>query len=283
MFFNRKVFLAAIFFFIVVPFGVWKLYRHKYPAYVPLPPRAEVTLTIIPGWNLRQVADYLVKVGVVSTTDDIYDVTGRPAVDYSNIKTRPFNTELMEGYFPGSVQNGASYEGYLAPETYRVFRGARVEEVVDKLMAERKKQITPQILEAIKQSGKTVHEILTMASILEEEAKALPDRRLVADILWRRKSKNWALQVDSSVHYAADKTGTVFTSDKERAVDSLWNTYKYPGLPPGPISAPSVESIQAALYPEKNNYWYFLSGTDGKMHYAKTLEEHNLNRAKYLR
>jgi UPF0755 protein len=74
----------------------------------------------------------------------------------------------------------------------------------------------------------------------------------------------------------------VFTTEDERAIDSPWNTYKYPGLPPGPICNPSIESLTAALRPTANTYWYFLSGSDGQMHYAKTLEEHAANRAKYL-
>ncbi|MEK7213333.1 MAG: endolytic transglycosylase MltG, partial [Patescibacteria group bacterium] len=88
---------------------------------------------------------------------------------------------------------------------------------------------------------------------------------------------------DSSVHYAVNRTGTVFTTSKERQVDSLYNTYKYPGLPLGPISNPGLLAIKAALYPSPNNYWYFLSDEEGKIHYARTLEEHNLNKAKYLR
>jgi UPF0755 protein len=122
-----------------------------------------------------------------------------------------------------------------------------------------------------------------MASLIEDEARTPEDRRLVSDILRRRLAKGWALQLDSTVHYAVDKTGTVFTTDRERDSLSLWNTYKYPGLPPGPISNPSLDSIDAALNPTKNDNWYFLSGTDGKMHYATTLEEHTANRYKYLR
>ena len=116
--------------------------------------------------------------------------------------------------------------------------------------------------------------------MVEEEVQHPEDKAKVADILWRRYKNNWALQLDSSVHYVVDKTGNVFTTGKERSVDSLWNTYKYPGLPLGPIANPGLESIKAALYPEKNSYWYFLTGKDGTVYYAKTLEEHNANKRK---
>lgn len=262
MFFNWKIFLVLVFLLVVLPFGAWKLYRHIRPGYVPLPPRAEITLTIIPGWNLRDVAEYLVAEGVASSTGVVYAVTGEPA-----------NPKDPTG----------SAEGTLAPETVRFFKGVSVEQVVKTFHDLRVKQLTTEMQTEIVRRGITAPELLIMASIVEKEAKTGEDRKLIADILWRRVARDWALQVDSSVHYAIGKTGTVFTSDKERAVNSPWNTYKYKGLPPGPICMPSIEAIQAALYPEKNNYWYFLSGNDGKMYYAKTLDEHNVNRVKYLR
>ena len=87
-----------------------------------------------------------------------------------------------------------------------------------------------------------------------------------------------------AVHIAAvDKQGDVFTTAEDRESNSPWNTYKYPGLPMGPISNPSLESIISAIYPEKNNYWYFLTTFDGEVKYAKNLDEHNANVYKYLR
>lgn len=254
-----KRFLFAIFLLIVAPVVVWELYKYYRPTPKLLSPRAEMTLTIIPGWDLRDAAKYLVAQGVASTTVEVYAVTGSPGKDAD------------------------SAEGSLAPETVRFFKGTSIGEVIKKFQDLRAKQITSEMRAEMAIKKITLAELLTMASIVEKEARHDSDRTRVADILWRRKQKNWALQVDSSVHYVIDKSGTVYTTGKERAVDSPWNTYKYPGLPPGPICMPSIESIKAALYPEKNAYWYFLSGTDGEMHYAKTLEEHTENRYKYLR
>ncbi len=222
------------------------------------------------------MADYLVKQGFASSTDEVYELTGKPAVDYraKGIILPVINESSVISYKPGYV----SYEGFLAPETYRVFKDATLLDVIKKLINQREKEMDGAMWEDVKNSGKSFYEILTMASLLEEEVRHPDDKARVADILWRRYKNNWALQLDSSVHYVVDKTGDVFTTGKERSFDSLWNTYKYPGLPLGPISNPSLDSIKAALHPEKNSYWYFLTGKDGTVYYAKTLDEHNANK-----
>lgn len=259
MSFNFKITLVTLLLISIVPVAGWKYYQHQIPKPSPIIPREEITLTIIPGWNLRDVADYLVKKMVASSTSDVFAITGIPGKDKD------------------------SAEGSLAPETIRFFKGASVEDIIKEFEDVRTKQITAEMQAEIKRRKMTVHELLTMASIIEREARTSVDRKIVAGIMWHRIDVGMALQVDSSVHYAVDRTGDVFTTDKERSIDSLWNTYKHPGLPPGPICMPSVDSIMAALYPEKNSYWYFLTGSDGKMHYAKDLDAHNANRYKYLK
>jgi len=271
----KKIILYILFLFILM-FGSYKCYRYFNPKYIPLPPRAEITLTIIPGWDLRDVAEYLVSKKLATSTADVYEITGEPARKYK-VSDEAFvfgpSDDLLE-----SRPFGLSMEGYLAPETLRVFADADLSEIVDKFYFARKDQLTPAILTTVKTSKKSLHEILTLASILEREVRGLEDKKIVADIFWRRLAINWALQADSTVHYAVAKEGNVFTTTKDRQVDSPWNTYKYPGLPPGPICNPGLESIQATLEPTKNNYWYFLTGKDGKVYYAKTLEEHNANK-----
>ncbi len=249
--------------------------------------REEVTLTLLPGWNLRQVADYLVLKGFASSTMQVLALTGKPAKLLIKIVEVPRLIPPSGLKFIEKKPSNVSYEGYLAPETLRVFKNATLQEVLSKFITERNKELESNRadIESVEEKYGTddgLNTLLTMASIVEREANTNSDRHMVADILWRRYEKNWALQVDSSVHYAVDRTGDVFTTAQERTVDSSWNTYKYPGLPPGPICNPSVESIKAALHPEQNSYWYFLTGSDGKMHYGRTLEEHNVNRAKYL-
>ena len=274
MSFKEKV--ISIFFLLIIglPFGVWKYRQLNRPAPTLLPPREEITITIIPGWNLQDVARYLVAQQVASNTDQVFTLTGVPASKNAS----PFSfPETILASKPAKI----SIEGYLAPETYRVYKDAKLPDILGKLLDQRTKQIET-VSTTLSNSGESLHTILTMASIVEEEARIPEDRKMVADILWRRYKNGWALQVDSSVHYAINKTGDVFTNKNEREVDSPWNTYKYAGLPPGPICNPGMNSIEAALVPTKNEYWYFLSGKDGVMHYAKTLEEHNWNKNKYL-
>lgn len=280
MSFNKKILLFSFFLVIVGGFYSYKIYKNSRPKPKSIPPREELVVTIIPGWNLRQVADYLVKSGFASSSEDVYKFTGRPATDYR--RAAFVLPKIEELKILADKPAHVSYEGYLAPETYRVFKDASLVEVLNKIIRQRNKEIGEDIWLAVEKSGRSFFEILTMASILEKEVKFDSDKAKVADLLWRRYDKKWALQVDSSVHYAVNKIGTVFTTEKDRAADSLWNTYKYRGLPLGPISNPGLDSIKAALYPEKNNYWYFLTGKDGRVYYAKTLEEHNFNRARYL-
>ncbi|MEK7131393.1 MAG: endolytic transglycosylase MltG [Patescibacteria group bacterium] len=276
MSFNQKTIFTSIFICFIIFAGSFWYYKKTHPRYILPPLKPEITITIIPGWNLRQVADYLVKQGIASSTDDIYKLTGKPAVDYRKVGVSlpVINESSLVSYKPGYI----SYEGFLAPETYRVFKDAALLDVIKKLINQRDKEMDAAMWEDVKNSGHSFYEILTMASLLEEEVQNPDDKAKVADILWRRYKNNWALQLDSSVHYAVNKTGNVFTTDKEREFNSLWNTYKYSGLPLGPIANPGLGSIKAALHPEKNSYWYFLTGKDGTVYYGKTLEEHNANK-----
>ncbi|MEK7680473.1 MAG: endolytic transglycosylase MltG [Patescibacteria group bacterium] len=276
---NRKVSIISFLIILLASFYSYKYYKKIHPKYILLPPREELTITIIPGWNLRNVAEYFVEQKIVSSTQDVYAITGRPAYDYRPVAS--MFPKLGDYKILTDKPAHVSYEGYLAPETYRIFKDASVKDVLVKLVAQREKQITEEMLQDIKKSGRSFYEILIMASILEKEVKFNSDRAKVADLLWRRYDKNWALQVDSSVHYAVDKRGEVFTKKEEREFDSPWNTYKYPGLPLGPISNPGIVSITAAIYPEKNSHWFFLTAKDGTVYYANTLEEHNANK-KYL-
>lgn len=241
----------------------------------------EREITIIPGWTIRDIAQYFEYNGMFQA-EELTELVGLPAVNYKTWKEGA--PKLIGDYKILKDRSWyVSYDGYLAPETYRVYKNAKLEDIVKKLLEQREKEITPEMWSDIEKFGRSFYEVLTMASILEREVKSEKDKSLVADIFWRRLNRNWALQADSTVHYAVNKSGEVFTTQEERAVNSLWNTYKYPGLPPSPICNPSLESIKAALYPEENDYWYFLTTKEGEVKYAKTLEEHNKNRIDYLR
>ena len=244
------------------------------------PTQAETTITILPGWDLRDIADYFEKNGVASSTDFLA-VVGQSAYNY---KTAREISPVVVGDWQiiADKPNFVSFDGYLAPDTYRIFKNASVEDIAKKLISQRDGQFTDQMYVDITKSGHSVFEVLTMASILEREVRDSKDRKLVSDLFWRRYDQNWALQADSTVHYAVGKNGSVFTTAEDRDSLSPWNTYRYPGLPLGPISTPSLDSIMAAIYPQSNDYWYFLTDSEGVVRYAKTLDEHNVNRQKYL-
>lgn len=244
------------------------------------PSVSERTITILPGWGIREIAAYLQEEGI-GTQEEVYALAGRPAVQYSGVGDTLGISDMYEVL--QDKPQGISYEGYFRPDTYRIFTDATVEEVLERLVKERNVQFTEQMYQDIKKSGRTVHQVMTVASIVEKEVRSSEDRKIVADLFWRRYDENWALQADSTVHYIVGKDGSVFTTQADRETDNPWNTYKYAGLPPGPISNPSLDSILATIYPTPNKYNYFLTTLDtGEVKYAQTLDQHNLNRSRYL-
>lgn len=283
---NKLLNCVLIVFIIALGLGGLFYYRASRPKYVPLPPREEINITIIPGWNLRQIAADWIKKGLIKNEDELYVIVGEPAKNYRAIKkVAPKLSWTATGTLAELFEDkstSVSYEGYFLPETYRVYADAKPEEVIEKIFGVLDEKITSEMRAEMKRQGKSFFEILTMASIVEREASSEDDMKLVADIFWRRNKTNWALQSCATVNYITGKNDPAVTA-VDRDIDSLFNTYKYPGLPLGPIGNPSLKAIEATLYPTSNNYWYFMSGTDGVMHYAKTLEGHNINVAKYLR
>jgi len=176
---------------------------------------------------------------------------------------------------------GENLEGYLFPDTYYFPIDASGEEVVKIMRENFEKKILP-YKEEIEKSGRSLQEIITMASLLEKEVKTKEEKEIVAGILWKRLKAGIPLQVDATITYITGKKTTKISLE-DLQIDSSYNTYKYKGLPPGPICNPGLESILAALYPKESEYWYYLSTPDGKTLFFKTLEEHNLAKAKYLK
>lgn len=237
----------------------------------------ERTITIIPGSTIRDIATQFEKEGIAPETE-VYRALGMPA-SYQKPEY-VFDTETV--LFQGKPEN-VSLEGYLAPETFRVRASSTLENIITTFIRHREAQIDARRSQ-IEASGRTVYEILTIASILEKEVRGREAKQKAADLFWRRLDNGWGLEADSTVHYIIGGNGSVFTTAKDRARDSRWNTYKYPGLPAGPISNPSIESIEAALDPIPNEYWFFITTLDtGETIFSRTNAEHNLNVQKYLR
>lgn len=179
------------------------------------------------------------------------------------------------------VLAGKSEEGYLFPDTYLFHPDADVKSIIDTMRANFDKKIAL-LTNDIKASGHSISDIIIMASMVEKEARTKANRRIVAGILWNRFSLGMPLQVDAVFGYIFNRD-TYSPSFEDLKVNLPYNTYTHTGLPPGPICNPGLESIQAALFPTKTNYLYYLTGSDNLMHYATTYSGHVANQNKYLR
>ncbi len=172
-------------------------------------------------------------------------------------------------------------EGYLFPDTYLFQPNATPAEVVAILEANFEEKIKS-IDGRIRNFKKPLKDVVTMASILEAEARTSETRKIISGILWKRLSIGMPLQVDAPFQYAIGKNTFQLTLN-DLKVDSPYNTYKYKGLPPTPIGNPGLAALSDAVTPEKSAYFYYLSDVRGNMHYAVTHEEHVLNKEKYLK
>lgn len=184
---------------------------------------------------------------------------------------------IPEGAFAAAAEGK---EGYLFPETYHIPEDFTAEELVQ-LMYEESQSRFSSLDGAVERSGRTLEEIVTMASILEREARSEESMRIVAGILWRRYDTGMRLQVDASFVYLLGKASDDVTRE-DLALDSPYNTYRYAGLPPTPIANPGQQSLMAALDPLSSPYLFYLTDTDGVFHYARTYEEHQENVLRYL-
>lgn len=182
--------------------------------------------------------------------------------------------------FDHSYFESNAKEGFMFPDTYFVGVNASASSTMDLLSKNFNKKIIT-LSDDIDKFGKPLESVITMASILEGEARTLEDKMIVSGILWKRINKGIPLQVDTSFVYINGKTTKDLTMT-DLKIDSPYNTYLYTGLPPTPISNPGLLSIQAAVNPTTTPYLYFLTDNEGKMHYARTFNEHIKNKQRYL-
>ncbi len=234
------------------------------------------------------INNYLKEKGFVIEGDEFLEVAGERRI-YDLKKTQNFSRDFKGEFdFLDSKPDNLSLEGYLFPNTYRVFASSSAEEIVYRLLSNFDKKLTPELRAEIKRQGKTIHEIITMASIIEKEAPIfnqtnIRDAKLISGVFWNRLRIGMALQSDATLSYIFENKKPAH-SGAELKVDSPYNSYLYKGLPPGPISNPGMIAIEAAIYPEKTDYFYFLTPLDGsKVYYAKTYQEHLNNKYKYLK
>ena len=224
----------------------------------------EIKITLIEGWSARQIGEYLEKQGLVNA-DDFWTFVNEPP---SELYTKyPF------------LKRGKSLEGFLFPDTYQVYRNASIEELVTIFLDNFESKVG-----AAGHNNWTsgFYDQLILASIVQDEVGSNKDMANVADIFWKRLQTNMPLQSDATINYFTNK-GMASPLITDTQIDNPYNTYKYKGLPPGPISNPGVLAITSVLNPIDNPYFYFLTTKTGEVIYSKTFEEHLKNKNKYLK
>ncbi|HLC64464.1 MAG TPA: endolytic transglycosylase MltG [Patescibacteria group bacterium] len=234
------------------------------------PGDSELTITIIEGLSNKDIAEYLVEKELIKEND------------FLNLVSQNLSQFVNAYGFLEDKPADADLEGYLFPDTYRVFKNASATEIVKKMLDNFDHKLTEKMRADIASREKTVFEIITLAAIIEKEVRTPEDMRIVSDIFNKRLEAGIALQSDATINYITGQ-GRIQPSLADLEVDSPYNTYKHRGLPPTPIVNPGLNAILAAIYPEANPYYYFLTTKDtGEVIYSRTYEEHLANKAKYL-
>lgn len=232
----------------------------------------EDTIKIIEGWDIRDIASYFENIGRFQSKE-ILEVVDAPLSSWD----RPLPDFLND------APKSATLEGYLFPDTYRIFKDSTVAEIASKILKNFDNKLTEEMRAEIKKQDKRVFDIIKMASILEREVRTYDDMKIVSGIFWDRIKNGQGLQSDATLsYYLRDKNAAHTTDDLK--IDTPYNTYKYRGLPPTPICNPGLNAIKAAIYPEYTDYNYFLNRQDtGETIFSKTYEEHIRNKNKYLK
>ena len=227
----------------------------------------ESEIVLIEGWNASEIGEYLENKEFCSKKDWLGLVNTYDISNYDFLNDKPTVNNL---------------EGYLFPDTYRVYKDSSCNDVLVKLLNNFDRKVSKEIKADIKSQNKSIFEIITMASIIEKEVMSTEDMKIVSGIFWDRIKYKQALESCATLAYILGENKTQY-SLADTQIDSPYNTYRNRGLPPGPITNPGLNAIKAAVYPTHTDYNYFLSDpkTDNTI-WSKTFEEHKQNKWKYL-
>lgn len=239
--------------------------------------KPEYTIQIIEGWSINEIANHLDKQEIFTQFEFLEAV--------NNIDDKV----LARFDFLADRPESANLQGYLYPDTYRIFTNAKPEDLIIRMLENFDRKLNSDLREEIASQGKTIYEILTMASLIEKEAPINYsvgdnyDAKMIGGIFWQRIANNQALQSCATLAYILGVNKEQY-SEADTRVDSPYNTYRHPGLPPGPITNPGILAIEAAIYPISNNYNFFLTPTGTRdIIYSRTYQEHLNNKYKYIR
>ena len=225
----------------------------------------QIRITIPEGWTMSQLAEYFVNKGIAKNTAEFFTAC-EDEYDYSFLPKTGCKVKDISA-------KANRLEGFLYPETYFVDVNANLHQIIDTLLSQFQKNFTDDLIKKIP-NGYSIKDIITLASLIEEECGDDADRAKISGVFWNRLNKPMRLQSDVTIWYTTD------TWPKDHAhYATEYNTYYIDGLPAGPICSPSIKSIKAALSPEKHNYYYFVLIGDGSglCNFATTYEEHQKN------
>jgi len=225
-----------------------------------------ISFTIPEGYTVRQIEEMLVKKGIV--TEEEWAKAIKENYDYEFLKDIPLGVDNR-------------LEGFLFPDTYLISEDTTAKQIINLILNNFKNVWEKEFAGQACTSNMNIKEIITLASLIEKEAMIDEERKTIAGVIVNRLEKGMLLQIDATVLYCMSEHQDVVTyADLE--VDSYYNTYKYAGLPPGPIACPGRASIKAALNPEKHSYFYYCSRGDGSHCFSKTYAEHLRAKNKYI-
>ena len=236
-------------------------------------------ITLIPGWTLEEFARKLASDGVLADSAQFLELcrTGTAFTDFYYVAD-----VLGSG---GASQRRYALEGYLSPNTYEVYVDATAEDIIRKLLSQTENVFSVAMQDLAAERGLTMDEVLTLASIIEKEAKEADFARVSA-VFHNRLSQDMPLQSDVTIHYVTGQREMALDND-DLHIASPYNTYEYRGLPPGPICAPSEAAIRAALEPDAEylamGYLYFCAAEpeSGRLEFSVTYEDHQRAVEKY--
>lgn len=226
----------------------------------------ELTITIPEGWSLTDIELYFESLGLFSQEEFAEAAVMQDAYE--------------EFWFLEPLEEDTILDGYLFPDTYRIFSDSTPISIVRRMLANFATRLTPEIIATLEEQGRTLHELLTLASIVQKESPE-GDMEEIAGVFWNRLRDGWRLESDATVNYVLG-TSKLQPTFADTAVDDPYNTYRNPGLPPGPIGNPGMEAILASLLPAEHDYYFFLHKPTRETVFSHTFSEHLAAKARYL-
>lgn len=232
----------------------------------------EIQVRFVEGWRTEQYAEALVAAGVLPSEEDFMNAT----------REQKWNDEFA---FLHTRPSGVALEGYLFPDTYNFRLGSTPDDVLSRLLSTFQERVQPESITETDQMGLTLHQIITIASIVEREAVLPEERPVIASVYFNRIRQGMPLQADPTVQYELGEAGNWWPelTPEDIQQNGRYNTYLNPDLPPGPICNPGLASIEAALRPAQTDYLYFVARGDGSHAFAVTAEEHQRNVDEYVK